>query len=198
MDKKKCGKKRRLIPLISALVTSFLVISSGFALGQSYPPEFAGAMFNGNTGDVPVSLCMTRAENIPYSIPDMPPCDVSFWFGNFVGDSSASQLEIYFFISGERIICAGPYEWRNRTFPWHPDVQAYSRLFPEPNMPWVVKFETISVDFSMEFAVYREGAFVFSGHPPVWWIVSEDYQYFEYLLSVSDYNLIGRTNIIMK
>ena len=41
MAKKKCGKKRRLIPLISALVTSFLVISSGFA--------YAGCLQDGGT-----------------------------------------------------------------------------------------------------------------------------------------------------
>lgn len=185
MGCRKGGKKRKLIAAFAVL---FLTLVSGSALGQSYPPEFAGAMFPESTGDVPVSLCMTLAENIPYSVPDMPPCESSFWFGNFVGWPSASELDIYFFVSGERIICVSPESWRRRQFWWDADMQAYARLTPEPDLPWIVRFEVITVDFSMVSAVYREGAFAFSGHPPIWWVVSTDYPYFEYDLLATDFD----------
>jgi hypothetical protein len=139
-------------------------------------------MFGTSTGTIPVEMCLTLAENLPYSVPDPPPCDDAFWSGTFVGAPQASGLAIDFFVDGGRVVCAAPSVWHERIFAWNPDVQAYARLAADPEMPWVVSFEIVSIDWSFEFATYREGAFVFSGHPPVWWVVSEDHPYFEYLI----------------
>lgn len=178
------GKKRKLFGgVISSLVLMFVC---GVTSAQSYPPEFAGAMFNGSTLEIPVEMCLTSIENLPYSVPDPPPCDESFWYGTFIGHPQASELALYFFIGNGRIVCSAPSIWRERIFPWNPDMQAYARLAANPETPWVVSFEVITIDWSFAFGTYREGVFVPSGHPPVWWVVSEDYALFEYNISPSD------------
>jgi hypothetical protein len=108
-----------------------------------------------------------------------------FYVGTFVGYPQAIRLALDFFVFGGRVICAAPSVWHERIFAWNPDIQAYASLTPDPERPWVVSFEIVTVDWSFGSATLREGVFVFEGHPPIQWFVSEDYPYIEYYIEPS-------------
>lgn len=186
------ASKRRKKGCLYGLVLAFLVAAGVEA--QGYPPEFSGAMLPGQVGPLDAAINLIEYQNVPYSMPGLYEYE---WVGSFEGYPTGCWLDLDYLVRDGRIIGDAPMEWSNgRMFYWDPEMRAYARLAADPEVPWLIRFEVITINYTIDSGVYRQGVFEYSGSPPQWWVVSSFYPYWIYELKPYETMKLMQPNIV--